>query len=148
MVAHKALGCRGVSRSDFRYDDTQGEPGELFYLETNTQPGMTSTSLVPEQARYLTPKGSVAVDGVSLTVDEGPFDGAFTVNLIPHTWQGTTFADARLGRKVNLEMDVLVKAARGGEKATTQVWENPPGLEWTVPSPAPYHTFAVPPQVR
>src|SRR3546814_12701179 len=51
LAAHRALGCRGVSRSDFRYDDTHGEPGRLFYLETNTQPGMTSTSLVPEQAR-------------------------------------------------------------------------------------------------
>ncbi len=53
LAAHKALGCRGVSRSDFRYDDTGGMPGSLYYLETNTQPGMTSTSLVPEQARYL-----------------------------------------------------------------------------------------------
>lgn len=53
LAAHNALGCRGVSRSDFRYDDTKGEPGRLYYLETNTQPGMTSTSLVPEQARYL-----------------------------------------------------------------------------------------------
>jgi len=52
-AAHKALGCRGVSRSDFRYDDTGAAPGSLYYLETNTQPGMTSTSLVPEQARYL-----------------------------------------------------------------------------------------------
>ena len=52
VAAHKALGCRGVSRSDFRYDDTRGAPGGLYYLETNTQPGMTSTSLVPEQARY------------------------------------------------------------------------------------------------
>ena len=53
LAAHKALGCRGVSRSDFRYDDTRGDPGRLYYLETNTQPGMTATSLVPEQARYL-----------------------------------------------------------------------------------------------
>ena len=53
LAAHDALGCRGVSRSDFRYDDTRGSPGRLYYLETNTQPGMTSTSLVPEQARYL-----------------------------------------------------------------------------------------------
>ena len=52
LAAHKALGCRGVSRSDFRYDDTVRQPGELFYLETNTQPGMTSNSLVPEQARH------------------------------------------------------------------------------------------------
>ncbi|MEQ8354890.1 MAG: D-alanine--D-alanine ligase [Kiloniellaceae bacterium] len=53
LAAHKALGCRGVSRSDFRYDDTVAAPGSLYYLETNTQPGMTSTSLVPEQARHL-----------------------------------------------------------------------------------------------
>src|SRR3546814_14026907 len=45
LAAHQALGCRGVSRSDFRYDDTRGAPGRLYYLETNTQPGMTSTSL-------------------------------------------------------------------------------------------------------
>ena len=41
VAAHRALGCRGVSRADFRYDDTQGEPGRLFLLEVNTQPGMT-----------------------------------------------------------------------------------------------------------
>lgn len=74
---------------------------------------LMTVNLAPEQARFLTPKGSVAVDGVSLTVDEGPFDGCFTVNIIPHTWQETTFAGARPGRPVNLEMDVLVKAARG-----------------------------------
>ena len=50
IAAHRALGCRGVSRADFRYDDTAGEPGKLFLLEVNTQPGMTSLSLVPEQA--------------------------------------------------------------------------------------------------
>lgn len=50
--AHASLGCRGVSRTDFRYDDTQGEPGRLIILETNTQPGMTPTSLVPEQASH------------------------------------------------------------------------------------------------
>ncbi len=49
-LAHKILGCRGISRSDFRYNDTAGEPGKLFMLEINTQPGMTSLSLVPEQA--------------------------------------------------------------------------------------------------
>lgn len=48
QTAHKALKCRGVSRSDFRYDDTQGEPGRLYYLETNPQPGLTPLSLVPE----------------------------------------------------------------------------------------------------
>ncbi len=48
-LAHKALGCRGVSRSDFRYDDVKDD---LVLLEVNTQPGMTPTSLVPEQAAY------------------------------------------------------------------------------------------------
>ncbi len=52
LLAHRALGCRGVSRSDFRYDD-QAEPGqELILLEINTQPGMTGTSLVPELAAH------------------------------------------------------------------------------------------------
>jgi D-alanine-D-alanine ligase len=50
--AHKILECRGISRSDFRYDDTNGEPGELYYLETNPQPGLTPLSLVPEIAAH------------------------------------------------------------------------------------------------
>ncbi|MBX7535635.1 D-alanine--D-alanine ligase [Qipengyuania sp. GH1] len=50
LKAHKVLGCRGTSRTDFRWDEEQGEDG-LFVLETNTQPGMTPLSLVPEQAR-------------------------------------------------------------------------------------------------
>jgi D-alanine-D-alanine ligase len=53
LMAHKALGCRGVSRSDFRYDDTSGASGELILLEVNTQPGMTGTSLVPELAGHV-----------------------------------------------------------------------------------------------
>jgi D-alanine-D-alanine ligase len=52
LLAHRTLGCRGVSRSDLRYDDTAGEPGELFLLEINTQPGMTPLSLVPEIAAH------------------------------------------------------------------------------------------------
>jgi D-alanine-D-alanine ligase len=48
--AHRLLGCRGASRSDFRWDDEQGEAG-IFLLEVNTQPGMTPLSLVPEQAK-------------------------------------------------------------------------------------------------
>lgn len=51
LSAHRILGCRGTSRSDFRWDDEQGAEG-LFLLETNTQPGMTPLSLVPEQARH------------------------------------------------------------------------------------------------
>ena len=52
LAAHRALGCRGVSRADLRYDDSQGEPGKLYLLEINTQPGMTPLSLVPEQAAH------------------------------------------------------------------------------------------------
>jgi D-alanine-D-alanine ligase len=53
VAAHRALGCRGASRADFRYDDTEGEPGRLVLLEVNTQPGLTPTSLLPEQAAHL-----------------------------------------------------------------------------------------------
>ncbi len=52
LRAHQALGCRGVSRADLRYDDTGGEPGRMILLEVNTQPGMTPTSLVPDIARH------------------------------------------------------------------------------------------------
>jgi D-alanine-D-alanine ligase len=51
LLAHAALGCRGVTRSDFRYDDTKGVEG-IACLEVNTQPGMTETSLVPELAAH------------------------------------------------------------------------------------------------
>lgn len=52
LKAHQILGCKGASRTDFRWDDEQGAAG-LFVLETNTQPGMTALSLVPEQAKYM-----------------------------------------------------------------------------------------------
>jgi len=52
VAAHKALGCRGVSRADFRYDDRAGGVEGLYCLEVNTQPGMTETSLVPELAAH------------------------------------------------------------------------------------------------
>lgn len=68
-----------------------------------------------ELARWLLPKGSVAVDGVSLTVDAGPHTDRFSVNLVPYTLEWTDFARVRPGRAVNLEMDVLVKAARTGD---------------------------------
>ncbi len=51
LKAHNVLGCRGTSRTDFRWDEDEGEDG-LFVLETNTQPGMTPLSLVPEQAKH------------------------------------------------------------------------------------------------
>ncbi len=52
LAAHAVLGCRGVTRSDFRYDDSRPGVDGLYLLEINTQPGMTPLSLVPEQAAY------------------------------------------------------------------------------------------------
>ncbi|MEO9601356.1 D-alanine--D-alanine ligase [Parasphingorhabdus sp.] len=52
LRAHQILGCKGTSRTDYRWDDQQGVEG-LFVLETNTQPGMTPLSLVPEQAKHV-----------------------------------------------------------------------------------------------
>ncbi len=52
LAAHRALGCRGITRADFRFDDGVGGAGGLACLEVNTQPGMTETSLVPELAQH------------------------------------------------------------------------------------------------
>ncbi|MBM3532317.1 MAG: D-alanine--D-alanine ligase [Alphaproteobacteria bacterium] len=71
LLAHQALGCRGVSRSDFRYDDTGPGPGRLVFLEINTQPGMTPLSLVPEQAAFL---GISFKDLVTWMVEEARCD--------------------------------------------------------------------------
>lgn len=53
LLAHQTLGCRGISRSDFRWDDQKPGTEGLYFLELNTQPGFTPISLVPEQARHL-----------------------------------------------------------------------------------------------
>ena len=52
LEAHKILGCKGITRSDFRFDEQQSGSDGLYLLELNTQPGLTPTSLVPEQAAY------------------------------------------------------------------------------------------------
>ena len=72
LEAHRILGCKGASRSDFRWDDERGVDG-LFLLEVNTQPGMTPLSLVPEQARHL---GIAYPDLVQMIVDEAMADTA------------------------------------------------------------------------
>ena len=66
LKAHRLLGCRGTSRSDFRWDEKRGEEG-LYLLEVNTQPGMTPLSLVPEQARHI---GMTYADLVTRIVEE------------------------------------------------------------------------------
>jgi D-alanine-D-alanine ligase len=71
LRAHQALGCKGTSRSDFRWDDSEGVAG-LYLLEVNTQPGMTPLSLVPEQAKY---RGMSYPELVQRIVDEAMRDG-------------------------------------------------------------------------
>ncbi len=66
LAAHHALGCKGTSRSDFRWDDSQGVDG-IYLLEVNTQPGMTPLSLVPEQAKQL---GMSYAELVQAIIDE------------------------------------------------------------------------------
>jgi D-alanine-D-alanine ligase len=71
LEAHRVLGCKGTSRSDFRWDDEQGVEG-LYLLEVNTQPGMTALSLVPEQAKY---RGMSYADLVQRIVEEALPEG-------------------------------------------------------------------------
>jgi D-alanine-D-alanine ligase len=71
VAAHEILGCRGVSRADFRYDDTKNDPGDLYMLEVNTQPGLTPLSLVPELAEFA---GISFVELVSWMVENAACD--------------------------------------------------------------------------
>jgi D-alanine-D-alanine ligase len=72
LRAHRALGCRGVTRADLRYDDTADEPEGLYLLEVNTQPGMTPTSLVPDIARHV---GIEFDELVAWMVENAAYDG-------------------------------------------------------------------------
>jgi riboflavin synthase len=69
-----------------------------------------TVGLDPALARRLVPKGSIAVDGVSLTLDAGPFRNRFTVTLVPHTLAATRLGRLRTGDRVNLELDALASA--------------------------------------
>jgi D-alanine-D-alanine ligase len=71
LAAHRALGCRGVTRSDFRYDDSAAGATGLFCLEVNTQPGMTETSLVPELAQHA---GTTFEELVAWMVEDASLD--------------------------------------------------------------------------
>jgi D-alanine-D-alanine ligase len=71
LAAHRALGCRGVTRSDFRYDDSATGATGLFCLEVNTQPGMTETSLVPELAQHA---GTTFEELVAWMVEDATLD--------------------------------------------------------------------------
>ncbi len=99
--------------------DGVGRLAAVTRLGASRQLTFTST---PHVLAQLLPKGSIAVDGVSLTLDAGPFAGSFTVTLIPETLRATRLSALRPGDRVNLEVDVLAKAARqpaGGSRPAT-----------------------------
>ena len=110
-------------KADGRFDGhvVQGHVdgvGRVLELRSLGESAEIRIQAPPELARYLVEKGSVSVDGISLTV-YGIVDGAFSVALIPYTLQVTNLRDARPGSLVNLEADVIAKyverllAARG-----------------------------------
>lgn len=70
---------------------------------------MLSIAITHDIIRFLVPKGSVAVDGISLTVGPRLGETGFDVFIIPHTWENTNLAGIRAGRKVNIEIDILAK---------------------------------------
>jgi riboflavin synthase len=90
--------------------------GEVVDIREDARSMRMHFSCPPGLARFFARKGSVAIDGVSLTINEiGPAD--FTVNLIPHTWQVTTLGEFRVGRRVNLDqvaryVERLLEASR------------------------------------
>jgi riboflavin synthase len=66
-------------------------------------------SVEPTLLTYIVPKGSVAVNGVSLTIGGAVRNGRFTVFIIPHTWEGTNLKDVTIGSTVNIEIDIIAK---------------------------------------
>jgi riboflavin synthase len=100
-------------RADGRFDGhiVQGHVdgvGRITGVARGVETAEVTVASPPGLERYLVHKGSVAVDGVSLTV-AGLLPGAFTVALIPYTLEVTTLGDAAVGDRVNLEMDVIAK---------------------------------------
>lgn len=82
--------------------------GRVVSIEADARSQRWTFELPPELARYAAPKGSIAIDGVSLTVNE--VDGArFGVNLIPHTIDVTTLGDRKIGDAVNIEVDMIMR---------------------------------------
>jgi riboflavin synthase len=81
---------------------------ELLSISASGSSRLCRFRCPPEQARYITVKGSVAVDGISLTVNDRGRD-FFTTNVIPATWEAATAGDWKPGRRINLETDLLSK---------------------------------------
>ncbi len=95
----------------------------LARAETRSGNRVLEFTLPPEHARYLVEKGSVAIDGISLTVN-GVGANGFSVNIIPHTLTGTTLAGLKPGDEVNIETDIIGKYV----ERLAQPWRNGGGL--------------------
>jgi len=85
--------------------------GRVSSFERRGGAAVLRIGLASTLAAQLVPKGSIAVDGVSLTLDEGPFEGGFAVTIVPHTLAATRLGSLTPGDQVNLELDILAKAA-------------------------------------
>jgi riboflavin synthase alpha subunit len=86
--------------------------GRVAALERRGGAAVLRVVVAPALASRLLPKGSIAVDGVSLTLDDGPFRERFSITLVPHTLGSTHLGRLRPGDEVNVELDMLAKAAR------------------------------------
>ncbi len=82
--------------------------GHLTRSENRSGNHQLQFTLPPEHARYLVEKGSVTIDGISLTVNTVSRDG-FSVNIIPHTYSNTTLGELKVGDRVNIETDIIGK---------------------------------------
>lgn len=82
--------------------------GEVLEVRPENGSWRVRVRVPRELARFIAPKGSVAVDGVSLTVNEVEGE-VFGVNIIPHTWTATTLGELRPGARVNIEVDMLAR---------------------------------------
>jgi riboflavin synthase len=97
--------------------------GHLSRSENRSGSHQMQFTLPPEHARYLVEKGSVTIDGISLTVNAISHDG-FSVNIIPHTFSSTTLAYLRVGERVNIETDIIGKYV----ERLTSPWKSEGGL--------------------
>lgn len=97
--------------------------GQLVSSENRSGNHQLKFTLPPEYARYLVEKGSVAIDGISLTVNSFSQEG-FSVNIIPHTYSNTTLVQLKVGDRVNIETDIIGKYV----ERLTSPWKSGGGL--------------------
>jgi riboflavin synthase len=113
LAAGREVNLERAMRADTRFSGhfVQGHvdgTAEILVLEPAGQDHRLTISLPAELARYLIPKGSITVDGMSLTIAELEKDN-FTIWITPHTYAVTTLRNAKAGQQVNIEVDMMAK---------------------------------------